>query len=169
MTFEAITAFFISKEITAFATVVTILSFFMTLYVMFAVKKIRKFYIFNARVPEIIKRLTDITSKISIQLNSFNGIDRALNEILVNAEVELSSLTRKVDGSLKKQASSLAKEIRILSGRNNWKDRIQIPSLSNNDHNAIRTPEESVQNIYLSLYKLTAECKTRHEDARWEQ
>jgi len=169
MTFEAITTFFTSKEITAFATIITILSFFMTLYVMFAVKKIRRFYIFNARVPEIIKRLTDITSKISIQLNSFDGIDRALNEILVNAEVELSSLSRKVDGSLKKQASLLAKEIRILSGRNNWKDRIQIPSLSNNDNKAIRTPEESVQNIYLSLYKLIAECKTRHEDARWEQ
>jgi|GEM_PF-2743315 len=169
MTFEAITTFFTSKEITAFATVVTILSFFMTLYVMFTINKIRKFYIFNARVPEIIERLTDITSKISIQLNSFDGINRALNEILVNAEVELSSLTRKVDGSLKNQASSLATEIRILSGRNSWKDHIQISSLFSNNHNSTRTPEDSIQYIYLSLYKLTEECKTRYKDARWEQ
>jgi hypothetical protein len=169
MTFEAITTFLISKEITAFATVVTVLSFLVTLYVMFTINKIRKFYIFNARVPEIIEHLTDIASKISTQLNSFNGIDRTLNEILVNAEVELLSLTRKVNGSLKKQACSLVTEIRILSGRNNWKDRIQVFLQFNNNHNATGTPEESIQNIYLLLYKLTAECKSRYEDAKWEQ
>lgn len=169
MIFEAITTFLTSKETTAFATVVTILSFLMTLYVMFAINKIRKFYIFNARVPEIIERLTDIASKISNQLNSFNGIDRPLYEILVNAEVELLSLTRKVDGSLKKQAISLVTEIRNLNGRDNWKDRVNALLLINNNRNTIITPEKSIQNIYLSLYKLTAECKSRYEDARWEQ
>ncbi len=141
----------------------------MTLYVMFTINKIRKFYIFNARVPEIIERLTDIASKISIQLNSFDGIDRALNEILVNAEVELLSLTRKVDGSLKKQANSLITEIRVLTGRNNWRDRIQIFPSFNNNRNGTSTQEESIQNIYLLLYRLAAECKNRHEDARWEK
>lgn len=169
MTIEAITTFLISKEITAFATVVSILSFFMTLYVMFAINKIRKFYIFTARIPEIIERLTVITSKISTQLNSFNGIDRTLKEILVNAEVELLSLTRKVDGSLKKQAGSLVTEIRILSGRNNWKDHIQLFLQFNNNHNATVSQEESIQNLYLLLYKLTEECKSRYEDAKWEQ
>ena len=78
----------------------SIAGFLLSVFVLLAVRKIKKFYIFTARVPLVNEKLVDIASSISDHLNSFDGYTTKTFKILADAEINLKSLSRKVDGPL---------------------------------------------------------------------
>jgi hypothetical protein len=158
-----------NELITVLGTFASVLSFFMTLYVIITISRIRRFYIFIARVPEINDRLIKFASEISSQLNSFTGINTTIVKLLADVEVDLASMSRKVDGPLKKRIKLVVEEIDLMDGRKTINKKIINFFESNKSNNILNTPEKSLQNIYFSLYKLTKECAERYEDARWEQ
>lgn len=168
MDFLEVVQYFNNSVMTGLSSIASIIGFFMTLYVTFTVQKIRKFYIFNARVPEINGRLTNIASSISSQLNSFSGINTTISKILVDAEVDLSSLSRKVDGSLKKDIKSIILQIHLITGKRSKFEKVVRffkKDVSGDDVSI----EKLLRKIHLALYKVTKECQEKYEDARWEK
>lgn len=159
---------FSGKTITAIACASSIASLLLTFVVFLGVRKIRKFYIFTARVPELNQRLSDIASKISSQLNGNSLESTVVTETMADAEVTLKSLSRKVGNPLKPQAKKIIKEIRLLDKREGIL-AVLFSSRDNGQQNTANSREERLRRIYIALYKLNAECKEIYEDARWEQ
>lgn len=154
------------KTATAIASAASIVSLALTVAVYLGVRKIKRFYIFNARMPDLNERLAVIASKISSQLNSNTLNSDALTETLADAEVTLKSLSRKVGNPIKSEASRILKNIHSIDGRDGFIKKL-LSNKGEHNHNAER--EARIREIYVSLYRLNAECKEVYEDARWEQ
>lgn len=157
------------REATAFANATSVISFILTIAVFVGVRRIRKFYIFTARVPDLNGRLSDLASKISSQLNSGSTDSTAITEILADVEVTLKSLIRKVGNPLKSSANKIIKEIRSLDHGDSFIRKLIQSIRDSEDSGVITDRETKIRNIYIALYKLSAECKEIYEDARWEQ
>ena len=159
----------VGKIVTAIASVSSIASLILTFVIFLGIRKIKKFYIFTARVPELNNRLNDIASKISLQLTQNTTESTLTREILADAEIVLKSLYKKVSSPLKGQVKKVINEIRSLEERGSIRYRIIsfFRNKSRDDQNA--TQEQQLQNIYISLYRLNGEVKEIYEDSRWEQ
>lgn len=153
-----------NQVLSVLGTFASIISFLMTIYVTYSILKIRKFYIFNTRVPEIICQLETLSSEISAQLNTFDEINTTVSEILAKVEANLASLSRKVDRPLKIQANDIIRDISMLNGKITLINKIKTFF-----ENKPQNQEKQLQKIYLSLYLLIAQCRTRFDDAKWEQ
>lgn len=147
----------------------SIAGFLLSVFVLLAVRKIKKFYIFTARVPLVNEKLVDIASSISDHLNSFDGYTTKTFKILADAEINLKSLSRKVDGPLRKQVENLVKEISSINASRHPVIQSIIDLLTFSTSENGETEKELLERIYVSLYKITKECSTRYEDARWER
>lgn len=124
---------------------------------------------FTARVPEINKKLVDIASTISDNLNSFNGFTAGLYTLLGDAEVNLKSLSKKTDGDLKKKINVLLKEITSIDSQPNWITRLKRYINSEPGTDNIDSRKNVLLKIYVSLYTITAECSEIYEDSKWER
>ncbi|MCI5137368.1 MAG: hypothetical protein D3922_02885 [Candidatus Electrothrix sp. AR1] len=155
--------------ITALGSVSSIAGLVLSVFVLFAIGKIRKFYIFTARVPQDNEKLAEIASSISSHLNSFEGYSTKTYEILANAEITLKSLGRKVDGPLKKQVNKLIKDINLINKKRHPLIRRAFDIVMLENLQPDQTEKDFLEEIYLSLYKITKECSARYEDARWER
>jgi len=162
MSFNNIIELINNSFISAFGTLASILSFFITISVFLGIRKIKKFYFFNAMAPQIIDSLVLSAAQLSDQLNAFNGLTTKIYTILADAEINLRSLKGKTNGSFKTRIKNLINLISSLNSNSPifglFKKKI--------------TPEEQshlLQTIYVDLYKITAECKNLYDESRWAQ
>ena len=137
----------------------SIAGFLLSVFVLLAVRKIKKFYIFTARVPLVNEKLVDIASSISDHLNSFDGYTTKTFKILADAEINLKSLSRKVDGPLRKQVKNLVNEISSINASRHpvIQSIIDLLTFSNSQNG--ESEKEFLERIYVSLYKITKECR----------
>ena len=140
----------------AFGTVASLLGLCLSVWVLWTIKRIEKFYSFKVRVPLINNELSEIASKISDQLNDFEGYTTKTKELLARAEVALGSLKKKVDKELKNQIKTLLKDI---------KRATEIQPKYNN----IEKEKELLNQVYIKLYRIHKECSIRIIDAEWER
>jgi len=154
--------------ITAIGVVSSISSLIISVFVLLAVKKIRRFYAFTARVPEINKKLVETASAISDSLNVFNGFTTGLCTLLGDAEVNLISLSKKTDGDLKRKVDLLVKEITAIDSPS-WLTKVKRYVDSETPKPEFDSQKQALQRIYVALYKITGECREIYEDARWER
>lgn len=164
-----IVEFLLSREFAALASLSSVLSLLLTFAVFIGVRRIRKHYVFTARIPELIDRLGNHASQISSLLDSDSIEATSMYETLAEAEVTLKSLKRKIGGSVKAEAGSLIKQISALrlsgSESGNW-----LPGFMSKLGSTPATNRENhIRRVYLAMYKITSECKEAYEDARWEQ
>jgi predicted PurR-regulated permease PerM len=94
-------------EFTSVANVLSVIGFVLTLYVSFAIRNIRKYYIFTARVPELVRRLKEHNSKISELLNDYENSMQAIDIEIASMQVILNSLKSKISGNGKKSTREL--------------------------------------------------------------
>ena len=158
-----------SDELAIFGSISSILSLALTFAIFLGIRKIKRFYIFTARVPDLNKRLIKIASSISSALTSGSFDTTKLTEILANAEAILKSLTRKVNNPLRSDANKIIKEIRNLERCNGFLCKLFGFWGSKNASGDEDNHEEKLRKIYLDLCRLNAECREVYEDARWEQ
>lgn len=156
-----IISFMVDKPFTALASLSSVVSLILTFFVFIGVGKIRKFYIFTARIPELSERLSEMASNISSALNGDDSESVKTKQTLAEAEVALQSLCRKSSNPIKGSAKRVIDEIREFNGQRSWF------SVSNNSHG--QSPEQQLRSIHIALYKLVAEIKEVYEDKRWEQ
>ena len=157
----------VTKEATALGTLASIVSLAMTVYVLLGIRKIKRFYSFNALIPQALNRLDEISRDISSRLNSFEGITVGITQCLIDAEISLTSLKSMIDGDLKNEIKSAISEIRILVNRTSILE--QLGSKLFTKHHENQTPEYALRNIYLSLYRIEKQCRAKYDEARWER
>lgn len=106
-----------NKYFVALGTISSIASLALTILVYIGVNRIKKFYIFTARMPAIKERLQQIASDISAHPNIFEGYSTKTFTILADAEIALRSLRNKTDGPLQIQAAALIKQVQRIGGK----------------------------------------------------
>lgn len=141
-----------AKEIfEATGNIASILSLIISFLVWLGVKKIREFYIFNARFPDLTMKLSNLASNLSDGLNIYDGVTTKLKKILVDIEIILKSLRKHAIGDVKNSINSLIKIIQ---------------KTDSNNENA---PKELLENIHLMTYKVIKQCEELYEESRWKR
>src|SRR3954468_22573401 len=78
--------------------ILAIISFVLTIFVLYDTRKIRGFYRFKGRGPALIKELTRYSSNISSYLNQFEDFIPQIAEELKRSEAKLKNLEKKLRG-----------------------------------------------------------------------
>lgn len=169
MLMNEILYFFAGHVGTALGTLSSVISLILTVIIFINVKNIRKYYAFTARVPELSERIASNSSLLNNHLNSYNGMTVPIRTLLAETEVLLVSLSKNVDGSLKKDASYLIKNIKTINASSDSFIVRVLSVLHKNRRIDINSQKMLLENIYISLCKISATCNAKHEDDRWER
>ena len=131
-------------------SIASIVSLFLTIFIFFGIRKIKRFYIFTGRVPEVVESLDKIASNISKHLNDYEESQPLIRLELAKAEVSLKSLRKKIGKrEHRKPINTLIKTI------NKYK-----PNSEN---------QEDLRDIYLDLYKIVSQIEELQKDQKWEK
>jgi hypothetical protein len=129
--------------------VASLVGFALTVYVSFGIRKIRKFYVLRARLPELNKRLRTHASNLSNHLNDFRAFrDEALKE-LTTAEVTLRSLKGKLSGPSRRAVKDSLSRLKQL-------DRSRLI-------------EQQLREVYLQLVGTHEQLKEEERNLKWER
>ncbi len=130
-------------------SVASLLGLALTVWVAWAVRRLRTSYLFSARVPALAKRLRQHAAKLSDYLNDADAFKAKIEEELAAAEVTAGSLYRKLDGHSRKVMKSLKSSIR----------RSTKGALS----------EDQLRVVYLEMVKMNEQLKDLQADLKWER
>lgn len=126
----------------------SLISLVITVYLFYAVRKIRSFYVSKARVPELTKQLGSHASRLVILHGDFKtSRDEVLLE-LGQVEVTLRFLKKKIGRPTKKSVARVLKLIDNYSPHNANKDQLW--------------------KIYVDLQKVIQEVVEVQSDQSWE-
>jgi predicted membrane chloride channel (bestrophin family) len=146
---EPETHFFTERTLTLSASIVSIISFFLTIFVLYDTRKLRSFYKFRALGPTLIRELRSSSKRISDFLNEFEEFIPQISQELARAGATLHSLQRKLRGSPKTSTKKLRKRISVC--------RIGIES------------EDEIREIHIEMVKVVEEVKNYQRDLEWER
>jgi len=146
---EAILTFLRAPWFTALASVASILSLAISVAVLIDVRKIRSFYVFTARVPQLLDRLRDNSSSLSNQLNDFERFRAQIPLLLADTEVALASLSKKVRSPHNGVVRALALRVK--------------------EYDVKADGEVPLREIYVDLHKVIATIDDLREDLKWER
>ena len=150
------------EKLTSLSPVADAVSLVVSVAVYLSISKMRKFYLYAARAPELISKLEEIASQISSQLNSFNGSSTEIHKLLAQAEVSLKALQNGAKGNIKSLIKSSVKELKGISKQNgNLSDEMR--------EKMIEIDRMRLEGIYLSIYKITVACRENYESLKWER
>jgi chaperonin cofactor prefoldin len=132
------------------ADFLSIIGFFLSVYVSLGIRKIKKEFLFRARLPDLLKQLQKHATALSTLLDDFqNNQDKIIEELSI-AKVNINSLYNKsageVKGSLKKLDVSIDN---FLLGQ---------------DKNS-----KIIRGIYLQMNMVIQEINNLKEDEKWRQ
>ena len=139
------------KWMTIIGTIASILGLIISGFVYLSVKKIRRFYLLNARVPELLENLSEHASKLSDCLNSYSGRTNKIEMIIVDIEVSLNALRKKVQKNIKGQIDELMSLIKRI-----W------------ENNDLDEQKKKLEKIHVNIYRIRKELQSLLEDSRWE-
>jgi len=129
-------------------SIASLISLGMTFYVLYTVRKIKNFYVFKARVPELTEQLEGHASKLVEFHGDFkNSKEKILLEI-GKAEVTLKSLEKKVGRRTKKSVAVVVNLIR--------------------DYSPYNQSQDYLWKIYVELQKVIQEVIDVQSDRAWE-
>ena len=129
------------------ASISSIISLILTFYVFLDVRKIKNYYLFAARVPDLMVKLQESSSNMSDYIKRFDKYALEIEEEVDRSEVLLESLKNKLDGEAKKSIEQLLKDIESYNKR---KDK------------------KAVRQIYRNISKVIIRIKEIQEDRKWE-
>lgn len=130
------------------ASVFSIASFGLTLWVLFETRKLRSFYKLRVRGPELIKDLNKMASKLSEYLNDYSDSLSQIAEELGKTASKLKTLQAKLRGAQKNTVKRV---------------RIHIDQCEVKPEN-----EEEVRMVHLEVIKVIEELKDYQKDLDWE-
>ncbi len=95
------------------ADIASVMGLMVSAVVWLNVRKLRAFYTFRARVPEVIASLNERASNLSSLLSDFEGSRQSIELELAEAAVLIRSLAKKSSGAPRAAAESLASRIEL--------------------------------------------------------
>lgn len=135
--------------LTHIGSVASILGFLLTILIFLTLRSIRRFYVFTARVPELLKKLIKHARKISEYQKEFSNSQQEIELELAEAEVVLNSLKKKVSRQTKSAVNSTLKTVKAYNN-------------SSND-------SKSLWAVYVEMQKLITEIQELQSDLKWER
>ena len=140
----------------------SLFSLLLTALIYIGIRKIRRFYIYIARVPELNEKLENSATEMSEHLDQFKGNSTKTHEILMKAEVSLKSLSLKINNNeIKSKIKDTLDEISSLEFKKGFFGKKE-KNLSTEDQ------KKALESIYLGLRKITFQCRENYEQSRWE-
>jgi hypothetical protein len=141
--------FFTERTLILLASIASIISFFLTIFVLYDTRRLRSFYRFRARGPTLVAELRRCSQKISEFLNDFDAFIPQISEELARSVVKLKSLERKLGGSARTSVKRLRKRMSDC--------RVSAGSV------------DEVREIYIEMVKVVEEIRDYQEDLDWER
>jgi len=135
--------------LTDIGSVASILGFLLTILIFLTLRSIRRFYVFTARVPELLKKLINHARKISEYQKEFSNSQQEIELELAEAEVVLNSLKKKVSRQTKSAVNGTLKTVKTYNN-------------SSND-------SKSLWAVYVEMQKLITEIQELQSDLKWER
>lgn len=132
-------------------SIASISAFFLTLLILLNIRRIKTFYIFKIRAPELCKKLKLIVSNIYTFLNDYESSSISIDVEVAKCEVVLKSLKRKLSGSTKKSV------------------KYAISKLNDYQNKHGKKTEDNLRGIYVDALKILEEIITIQEDFKWER
>jgi hypothetical protein len=130
-------------------SIASIIGVLLTIWVALAVRRIRSFYLFTARVPGLSRRLKQHASSLATYMNDPKSFADPIREEMVAAEVTVHSLERKLSGHVKKTAKDLLLNIRRANGT--------------------ELDASVVRGVYLLMIRVNEQLKDIQSDLKWEK
>ena len=128
----------------------SIASLLLTIFVFFNVRKIKAYYSFTARIPELIDRLTEHTSKLNSYHQEFENSLQLIDEELAKSEASLEALQKKVDRPTRTLIKGILEKI----------SKYKQTRRKNSDE---------FWKIYVEMSKVTAKVRDLQEERKWER
>ena len=145
----------------------SILSLIISFFVLLSVRKIRQFYILQARVPEITQKLSELASELSGSLDSFSGTTTRIQKTLVDIEISLKSLKRKVPRDIQKNINLIINEIQ--KSDPDSKSIMKLFKRHNSTLGDVEAQRDFLEKLHLSTYKIISQCNNIQLESRWER
>jgi hypothetical protein len=137
-------------------SVASLLSLILTAYVLIELRRIRSFYLFKARVPDLIGRLSQHSSNLSNYLSDFdNSLPDIVKELAVS-EAVMTSLTKKLDGDPLKSVKAL------LQSTNEFRTH-------NTKLHFLKREKEGLRGIYVEMANVVEVLQQSQEDTKFER
>jgi len=126
----------------------SILGLLLTILIFINLWTIKRFYIFTARVPELLKKLCKHSGAIAEYHKDFSNSHREIDLELAGIEIILKSLKGKV---IRKTKSSVNRVIKCVR-----------------NYNRIGQSQKDLWAIYVEIQKLITEIEELQSDLKWE-
>jgi hypothetical protein len=146
--------------INSIGNIASIIGVFISLYLIYALRKIHKHFLFKARFPELKRSLSDKSSKLSDLLQDFDNNKPDIKHNLRLIETILKNCEKKVDGEYKKSVSTLKIEIGKFNNSNS-----KINKMFNY---YIPITHDNVWEVYSKLQALIEDLNQKLKDSKWE-
>lgn len=130
-------------------SVASIIGLLLTVVVFLNIRSIKRFYVFRARVPELLERLIEQSSKISTYQNDFVNSSQEIDIVVAQVEITLKSLKQKLSGSVKSSVGKILKQLERLVNQSKT--------------------SANLWSLYIDLQKLIAEVQELQSDLKWEK
>ena len=119
-------------------------------YVVWDLQKIKKQFIFKARIPDLIKALEEHVKQLSASINTDDI--RAIEQIISITNPVLDNLSKKVHSDIRKNINILIEEIQAYD------------SMSNKE---LKSGKDKAYKIHNSMLSIVEALKQQHEDSKW--
>ncbi|HEX8846785.1 MAG TPA: hypothetical protein VF791_19235 [Pyrinomonadaceae bacterium] len=139
---------FSRESLSVLGDILGIISFVLTVFVLYDTRKIRGYYKFKGRGPALLKDLSKYSLSISRYFNDFENFLPQIAEELKRSEAKLKSLEKKLSGQPKASVKQLRKII----------DECEVSTEN----------ERGVRAAHLEMVKVIEEVKEHRKDLDWE-
>lgn len=136
--------------LTNIANWASIAGLFLSLFLLYSIRSIKKKYIFKGTAPQLQKNLEKHASNLSTYLQDFTENTHPINEELSFAEVNVSSLYSLSDKPTKKRLKILTNRIKKYRKKGNG-------------------AKQDVREIYLELNMCIQQIKNSLEEEQWSK
>jgi hypothetical protein len=103
-----------SHLLSTIADLVSILSFAISVWVALTLKQIRRQFLFQARLPELLKSLKNHANRIAELVGSYDENRHAIDAVIAQTHSTLVNIEAKIRGMTRESAATL---IRTIDGR----------------------------------------------------
>lgn len=147
--FNSIVPDLVSGEFTAIVNIVSIIGFFITVFVMINVRQIKGQYTSRIRVPELRVNLEEHTSKIGDLLNDYSNNKHNISLELTRTEPVLQAIKKRLGWTERSKVKESIKIIKIIQ---------KTKPISS---------EDDFRNIYDRLHGINSELEQWENDMKW--
>lgn len=146
--------------INSIGSIASIIGALISLYLIYALRKIYKHFLFKARFPELKKSLSNKASKLIELFKEFDNNKPEIKHNLRLIETILKNLEKKLHGECKRSVSNLKMEIAKFNNSNSKLNKIL--------NNYVPITTDNVWEIYSKLQALIEELNQKLKDSKWE-